>query len=142
MLLATTLIVCCLVAGPKLYDWYTSVPLSEAVADFNSVASRHEVGKHEPPITEKEIVTAIESQLTNLAASAHVKDLYERFVRTHRLPRGARLDSISGSGSSSGEDRTVWWINLDVMTGPKSGYAMRIRETMNPVAANAPAESP
>jgi hypothetical protein len=123
------------VAGMRAYEWYTSTPLSASVDAFNVLARTDAVGKHEPPLTEDEIVTAIETQLPTLKASHQVKAIFARIARTRRLPRGALLNSIPGYEPVAGKRYTVWWINLDVMTGPTSGYGLRIRETDNPVAA-------
>lgn len=125
-----------IVAGRSLYHRYTTIPLSQSVAAFNATASEHPVGRHEPPLTEEEIVKAIEAQLPTLDASDKVKSIYSRIAKSRRLPLDADLDPIPGYSPSSGERYTVWWINLNVMTGPNSGYGLRIRETDNPVAAD------
>lgn len=120
----------------KLHDWYTSVPMGDAVATFNARAADDPVGKREPLLTEDEIFASIESQLPSLDASEQVRAIYARIARTKRLPPGAALNSIPGFSPASGEHRTVWWINLEVMTGKNSGYGLRIRETNNPAAAS------
>jgi hypothetical protein len=63
LIAAITFAAITIVAGRYLYDWYTTTPLSESVARFNSAASNNPVGMHEAPITEDEIVRAINSQL-------------------------------------------------------------------------------
>jgi hypothetical protein len=136
LILAVAFVPIVIVAGPYLYDWYTSSPLADSVSAFNLRASAHPVGMHQPPITEDEIVSAIESQLRTLDASDQVKTIYSRIARTRRLPRGASLASLAsipGYIPTPGEQHTVWWINLEVMTGPKSGYGLKIRGTDNPV---------
>lgn len=135
LVLAVAFVAILMVAGRNFYDWYTSTPLAESVFAFNARAKLDPIEMHEPPITEDEIVLAIESQLPTLDASDYVKAVSSRIARTRRLPRGASLDSIPGYMPSPGHRYTVWWINLNIITGPKSGYAMRIRETDNPVAA-------
>jgi hypothetical protein len=55
--------------GRELYYWYFSVPLADAVASFNLRAADDPVGKLEPPLTEDEIVSSIQSQLPELNAS-------------------------------------------------------------------------
>ena len=135
LIVAVAIFVVVIVAGREPYEWYTSIPLDETVAAFNSMANKHPVGKHEPPITEDEIVDAIESQLPNLDASDQIQAIYKRIARTRRLPRGTQLSTVSSFVPSQGENYTVWWVNLVVMTGPQSGYGMRIRETNSPIAA-------
>jgi len=122
-----------IVSGRNLYDWYSSTPLADTVASFNAQTRHDSVGKHEPAITEEEIVAAVDSQLPKLDATDQVKKIYARIARSRRLPRDAHWDSTTGY-RSGGQRYTVWWINLNVMAGPKSGYGLRIRETDNPIA--------
>ena len=116
LLLGVAALALFLVAGRHWYEWYVSTPLADAVAAFNARSSSDRVGRHEPPISEMEIVSSIEAQLPNLDASDQVKSIYSRIARTRRLPRGASLDSIAAYSTSSGEDFTVWWVNLDIST--------------------------
>ena len=136
LLLGVAALAILLVAGRHFYDWYFSTPLVDAVTSFNARASSDFVGKYEPPITEDEIVSSIEAQLPNLDANDQVKAIYSRIAHTGRLPPGASLNSIPGYSPASGTPVTfVWWINLEIMTGKKSGYGLRIRETNNPKVA-------
>jgi hypothetical protein len=137
-----TAIAALLWSGLCFYDWYFSVPLSAAVEAFNDRAAEDPVGKLEPKLTEDEVISSIQSQLPTLAASSQVKTIYSRIARRRRLPLGASLDSIPGYSPALGQQYTVWWINLDVMTGKKAGFGLRIRETNHPSAAtpSVPAE--
>jgi hypothetical protein len=119
----------------KVYDWYFSVPLSNAVASFNERAREDPVGKLEPLLTEDEVISAIESQLPTLKASRQVKEIYGRIARTRRLPARATIDAMPGFGSGPAQ-KVVWWINLDVMASKTTGYGLRIRATNDPVAAS------
>jgi hypothetical protein len=80
------------------------------------------------------MVNAIRSQLPALRASNKVKAIYADIARTRELPHDASLHSMSGWTWKDGTHYTVWWINLDVFTGPKSGYGLRIRENNQPIA--------
>jgi len=124
----------------RLYDWYTSIPLADAVASFNSKAQADSVGRLEPPLTEDEVVTAIESQLPTLDASRQVKSIYREIVRTRRVPRRGSLEAMPGFGSGPSQ-KVVWWINLDLMTNKNTGYGLRIRATDDPVAASGTAST-
>jgi hypothetical protein len=126
-----------LTVGRKAYNWFfaiPTVPLAGVVASFNSRSLEDRVGRNEPPITETEIVSAIRSQLSTLRASSKVKAIYADIARTRELPHDASLHSMSGWTWKDGTHYTVWWINLDVFTGPKSGYGLRIRENNQPIA--------
>lgn len=122
---------------PKAYKWYfaiPTIPLSQEVASFNTMATSVPVGKHEPRITEEEIIAAINSQLPTLPASSQVKATYAEIARTRRLPHDPAkprrgLDSMSGWTLKDGTHYTVWWINLNV-----EGFGLRIRENNQPVA--------
>ena len=126
-----------LVVSRNLYDWYTSTPLEAAVSAFNTRAGLDPIGKHEPPLSGDEVVAAIQRRVPTLGAGPRVKAIYSRIARTRRLPRGASLSSnttyATGNGLGKTEQFTVWWVNLDVMTGPQIGYSLRIRETDDPV---------
>jgi len=122
----------------KFRDWYYSIPLADAVASFNARAKEDSVGRLEPPLTEDEVIAAIQSQLPTLDASKQVKTIYREIARTRRIPRRGTLEAMPGFGSGPAQ-KCVWWINLDVMTSKNAGYGLRIRATNDPVAASLPA---
>jgi hypothetical protein len=119
----------------RFYDWYTSVPLADAVATFNAEAQADPVGQLEPPLTEHEVVAAIQSQLPTLDASRKVKSIYREIIRTRRVPHRGSLEAMPGFGSGPTQ-KMVWWINLDVMTSERTGYGLRIRGADDPVAVS------
>lgn len=139
-ILLVTLLVCIgLWGGPRFYEWYRSIPLSQEVASFNARAATDSIGEHEPPISEAEIVKTIEAKLPTLNAGHKVESIYARIIRTRRLPRGAQLDYVPGYSPANGRKYSVWWVNLNVPTGKNRGYALRIRENNNTVSdANGP----
>jgi hypothetical protein len=122
-------------AAVRLHEWYNSTPLADAIASFNATAASDPIGKHEPPLTEDEIVASIQAQLSTLPdADSRVKGIYDRIARTRRLPRGGSLHSIPGYSDGTNSFR-VWWINLEIMTSDTGGYGLRVRHTNDPVAA-------
>jgi hypothetical protein len=123
--------------GRVAYQRYNSIALRDAISAFNVRVQNNSVGKHEPPLTESEVIAAINEQLPTLDATAHVRSIYRRIAATGRLPLDAELDEIPGYQPRNGPSRDVWWINLNVMTGPTSGYGLRIRETNDPKVASA-----
>jgi hypothetical protein len=123
-----------LTLGPQLYQWFYSIPLAHSVMEFNARYADHPVGKFEPPLTETEIVDQISARLPNLSASSAVKSVYSSIARTRRIPRDASLDICPGLQQADGTSYTVWWIDLNIMTGRNTAYTFRIRENNEPVA--------
>ena len=99
------------------------------------------VGKHEPRVTEEEVIAAINAQLQTLPSSGQVKATYAEIARTGHLPHDSTnpwqsgLNSMSGWILKNGTHYTVWWINLDI-----KGFGLRIRENNHPSAK--PADEP
>lgn len=135
MLLVVLVVALMLWAGPEIYQRVTSIPLIDAIANFNARAQSSSVGKYEPPLTENEVIAAIQAQLPTLEASPRVKSIYQKIANTRRLPRGGTFNDIPAYQPRSGPQQIVWWINLEVMTGKNTGYGLRIRNTDDPVAA-------
>jgi hypothetical protein len=137
LLYAVAALALLLTFGQRVYQWYYAIPrvlVAEAVAKFNARFAHDAVGKHEPQITESEIVAAIRSQIPSLPASDAVKAIFSEITNTGLLPHDASLDAMSGWTLKDGTNYTVWWINLDVKTGEGSGFSLRIRENNEPVA--------
>jgi len=131
------LIALLLAFAPRIYEWYYAVPtipLADLVASFNAQYGAEPVGKYEPPVTEAEIVAAIKQQLPSLPAAPRTAAIYSSIVQSKRAPQDARLYAMSGFQLKDGTEYTVWWINLDVVTGKNSGFGLRIRENNAPVA--------
>lgn len=118
-----------------MYKWprpVPRVPLADAVAAFNASNYDNPVGQHEPRMNEREIVAAVQSQLPTLPAD--IAPLFAEAVRTRSLPPDSRIYAIGSWSRKNGDHYTVWWINLDLNTAEKSGYARRIRENNDPAA--------
>ena len=140
LLLGVAALAILLVAGRHFYDWYHSRPLADAVAEFNARASSDPVVKHEPPITEDEIVSSIEAQLPNLHVSYQVKETLSRIANTKRLPPSVYLNYMTSYEPLSGKSFTSYFIILD-RTDQKSSLAFPIRETNNPAVAGQKSQS-
>jgi hypothetical protein len=124
-----------LFGGRAIYQWWTAVatvPLSQAVDLFNIQANQNEVGVLEPPLTEDEVVAAIQVQLPTLNAWPHVTPIFEQIATTRQLPADARLYFFAAWEPKNSPRKIVWWINLDVVTRKGSGFALRIRENNSP----------
>jgi hypothetical protein len=141
MLLAVATAAVILGGSTLLYRWWTAkptIPLANAVAQFNQFATSNRVGTLEPPLTDAEVISSIQIQLSEIPGTLgkgtfDIHDIFERIAKTQRLPRDARLYAISDYQSADAPPRPVWWINLDVPLGNDVGYKLRIRETNDPV---------
>jgi hypothetical protein len=104
--------------------------LGEAVAEFNAKAQSDSVGAHQPPLTTDEVVAAIRGWVRErVPASGDVYATYQKIAKTQKLPPGAELSYTTGWQGPQGYDFQVWWIDLSIKTGPRSGYTFRIRDT-------------
>ena len=124
-----TTIAILIVVSIKIYDWYTSVPISVALSNFNSANASGLLEANQSILTESELVTAIDTQIPELDASEQVKSIYNRIAKSRRIPRGANLDLFPVIDSNTDKKPRLWCINLEIRMGPQSGYALRIRET-------------
>jgi len=111
--------------------------LQDAVNSFNAAATADPVGRLEPKLTVCEVLASIQRQLPMLADHGEpVASIYARIMKTKRLPAASSIYSNNGYARRVGPTKTVWWINLDVVTGPNAGFALRIRENDSPAAAS------
>jgi hypothetical protein len=117
--------------GREAYDRYHSIPLADAVSEFNSQARDSEVGRYEPLLTQSEVTSVIRAQLPLASATPEVNAIFRRIGAKERLPKGARFESIPESVDENGT-HIVWWIRLFVPQGQHGGYALAIRDTNDP----------
>jgi hypothetical protein len=122
-------------AARAAYERRDSISLADAVGAFNASAQSSDIGKYEPPLTEKETIGAISRQLPLPGATAEMNAIFSKIARTGRIPKGAFIDDIPTYQDGNTRPKVVWWIDLTVMTRDHSGYRMRIRKTDDPVAA-------
>ncbi len=119
------------------------VSLAEAVKQFNAEAAKDRFGKSQPPLTENEVLTAIRGwDRSSTPASDDVFATYQTIAETGQLPAGSKL-RFTTRWTTDRLDFDVWWIDLDVETGPKQGYTFRIRDrklASRPLADNLVAE--
>lgn len=141
LLYAVAVLAILLTIATLLYQRYNAVPtipLADLVASFNARYGDDPVGKYEPPITEAEIVAAINAainlQLPSLEASTRAKAIYSKIVQTKRVPQDTSLYAMNGWELKDGTSYTVWWVNLDVRIGKNAGFGLRIRENNAPAA--------
>lgn len=106
-----------ILAGPRAYDWYYSVPLKEAVDAFNA----HTLApSHLALLTEGELVASILLHLPTLEASDEVKGALTKTARLKLLPPNAVLSMTTLPGKSYG-------IDIDLMLDATHGYSFRVR---------------
>lgn len=108
----------------------STTSLGSAVEAFNELASEDAIGKHQPPLTEDEVIASIRGWIRDQAppVSDHVYAIYQKIAETRRLPEGATLDYITAWSGFGGYNFTVWWVDLDIMTDERPGYTYRIRD--------------
>ena len=106
--------------APPLYFWYTSVPVSAIVNAFNDsdIVAGTKVLQE---VTEEEVIAAVKADLAALDAPQGVRTTLRRISDYHRVPADAKIHHFM-----EGQN---WAMNLEFMTGPNAGYALRVRET-------------
>ena len=137
LVLAIGLVAITIWFGRSVYEWWTTIPLAQAVAVFNETAREAPAEMHGPPITEAEITAAIMSEISALEVSDQVKAIYSQILRTRRIPRTASLAEHPHHRWAGGDRYPDWRIGLAGTIGPNRRYYVLIRETANPAAADA-----
>lgn len=105
-----------------------SVPLVDAVKQFNDWAKTKQIGKTQPPLTADEIVAAIRGW--DHERSAIPLDLYKVFqeiAETKKVPRAWHLTAFE-HWKFNNFDFDVWRIEMTIATKPGSSYTLRIRD--------------
>jgi len=91
------------------------VALSHAVEQFNRKASRHSLGRLQPPLTEEEVVAAIRLNDWREGMDPDVKAILEDIAKTRILPTGVILLGTEPSGRvTGGHEYSFWTITLFV----------------------------
>jgi hypothetical protein len=107
----------------------STTSLADAVKEFNESFRVKHAGKDQPPLTEDEVVAAIRGWVREFTppVTDEVYDAFQKVAETRVLPKGAKIDMINGWKGYRGFSFDVWWIDLRMPVGEKSGYAFRIR---------------
>jgi thiol-disulfide isomerase/thioredoxin len=101
--------------------------LAEAVNEFNMRAQKDDRGRHQPVLTEQEVLSAIENfDWEGARVESGIREIFRKIVDTRTLPAVAMLDFQTRSVDIS-EDAEDWLIILSVMTDPGTGYAIPVR---------------
>ena len=113
------------------------VPLQLAVRHFNASAQLSPVGALEPPLTEAEIISAIQAKLPSLGQMPKEKAILEQILSTKSIPADANLRFYDNTFTTTNGIVIVWRIDLDVFVehiaaGIDKGYGLRIRTTPQP----------
>lgn len=136
---------CCLASWATLVTAEESTrSLASAVEQFNREAQSDTIGKRQPALTEAEIVAAIRGWIREqIPVSDEIYLTYQKIAETKQLPKDATLSFTTRWTGYRAYDFNVWWVDLEVMTGPNSGYGFRIRDqkiSSEPVPKNGPAK--
>jgi hypothetical protein len=106
------------------------VSLADAVKACNERASRDPIGLAEPPLTEDEVLASLRaimrSQHPRMTDDVH--NALQKVALTRMLPAKAKRDFTNEWLGYNGYSFTVWWIDLSIMTGDKTGYSYRLRD--------------
>jgi hypothetical protein len=119
-----------LVADPASADEKTRTKtLAEAVKEFNQRAQKDAIGKDQPALTEDEVIAAIRGWIRKEGppATDEVYKIYQTIADTRKLPEGAELSFIK-RWLRKQYSFDVWWVDLEIRTGPNTGYTFRIRD--------------
>ncbi len=102
--------------------------LKQAVAAFNEKAAKDAIGRSQPPLTEREVITAIREWNRKYHTVAdQTYAIYKKIADSEIMPSGSALE-FNTRNVHDGRDVTVWWIDLTVRTGKTTGYGFRIRD--------------
>ncbi len=102
--------------------------LKQAVAAFNEKAAKDAIGRSQPPLTEREVITAIREWNRKYHTVAdQTYAIYKKIADSEIMPSGSALE-FNTRNVHDGRDVTVWWIDLTVRTGKATGYGFRIRD--------------
>jgi RNA polymerase sigma factor (sigma-70 family) len=116
--------------------------LADAVKMFNDSATKKEIGKTQPPLTEHEVVAAIRGMNVDkppsvLPISDELYKVFQEIAEFRKLPKAWSLRSREHV-KNQGFEFDVWRIDLEVSTKPGSSYTLRIRDQWirsRPIAA-------
>jgi hypothetical protein len=103
--------------------------LPDAVLLFNIETLSTAFFKEQPPLTEEEVVAAIRSwsREATPGVTDEVYDRYQQIAETGTLPEDAELRLLR-TYARDGFMIDVWWIDLTIRTGERTGYSFRIRD--------------
>ncbi|MCA9125136.1 MAG: serine/threonine protein kinase [Planctomycetaceae bacterium] len=107
-----------------------STPLAVAIRDFNK-RCRTIDGSPQPPLTEDEVVAAIEYwssrrekvPVTNLDFAT-----FQRIATTRTLPKNTQLDLITHFLPGDGNRYSIWMVRIRVPTSDGGNYAFTVRK--------------
>jgi hypothetical protein len=118
-----------------------TIALADAVKAFNSNAANDPIGVAEPLLTVDEVIAAIRA--INRSDYPHMSDgvyyALQDVAATSMLPANAKLNFTTGWKTKNYYYK-VWWVDLSIMTGDKTGYTHRLRDrkiSSSPLAGSA-----
>lgn len=135
LLVLAALVAVSLVAWIWIDEMLNSKPISVAVEGFNAAnQSRYDsvVDDGLPILTPDQVIAFLQSNdeiVTN--APPHYKAIFEKIVRTRRIPSNVRFDFISLVDSQSSNQVDAWLVGMEV-NERSGGYRMNIRKIDNP----------
>lgn len=104
--------------------------IATAVELFNIQAKGDPIGKTQQSLTEEEVVAAIRAWTPSESdrVDDDVYDAFQQIAESRWLPEGSQLSYKTKWLGHRGYSFDVWWIDLSIMTGERTGYVFRIRD--------------
>jgi len=104
--------------------------IATSVNLFNSQAKGDPIGKLQPPLTEQEVIAAIRAWTPAKSdrVADEVYDAFQEIAESGWLPEGSQLRYKTKWSGHQGYSFDVWWIDLSIKTGERTGYVFRIRD--------------
>lgn len=116
-------------AGDRAVATFDGVPLEFLVNKFNLETAENSLSTIEPKLTVDEVVASIYAW--QIKHRDDIDDatfaIYKEIAETRKLPKDATLVLMT-RWQVDDREFDVWWINLEIKTGEKAGYGLRVRE--------------
>ena len=115
-------------------DRSKTTPLSTAIADFNTKAAQHEIGRDQPPLTQDEVLAAImlaeKKQFPE--ASQHDFERFKAIASTKEIPADGEFEILDGLDPGGDFIFDVWYVRIRLNKEDGGNYAFTIRERRDP----------
>jgi hypothetical protein len=125
------------IAAQHALLFHSEIPISQAVSEFNAIASKDDIGKNEPILSPDEVISSIRGIVDDQISpmNSEYKKTFQHISDSGVLPANSRLGFTTQWSNYQGYDFKVWWIDLfikpeDPSKLPKElrlGYNFRIR---------------
>ena len=103
--------------------------LAQSIAAFNAKALEHAIGRDQPPLTEDEVVAAIQlADHKEHAESPHATfDAFKRIADTRQLPPQGEFEFLDGIDPGEEVVFDVWYVRIRLAKPDGGSYGFTIR---------------